>query len=141
MGVTCVSVKMVQMCKQTQHVELYTVVVQHLTQRQFNEKTQDKQTGHRTLQRDSDCQCVVVGEEIASGSKMTRGSDPAVGEDEGYGARAVHISFQRRLDNYGPPSIAKPSWVSVLDKLFVFPLTPWERRKQRNSTAKSVHHE
>ena len=40
----------------------------------MNTKEQDKQTGKRVLQRDSDC--VVVGEEIDTTRKMARGSDP-----------------------------------------------------------------
>ena len=57
-----------------QHVKRYTVIVEDLQQRQMHAKTQDKQTGMRALQQDSDC--VVVGEEIVSASKMSRGSGP-----------------------------------------------------------------
>ena len=75
LGVTCAPVKMVQKSKQLpQHVERYTVIVEDLQQRQLHAKTQDKQTGKRELQQDSDC--VVVGEEIGNASKMTRGSGP-----------------------------------------------------------------
>ena len=52
LGVTCAPVKMVQKCK----------------------PLQDKQTGKRPLQQDSDC--VVGGEEIGIASKMARGSGP-----------------------------------------------------------------
>jgi hypothetical protein len=66
---------MVQKCKPLpQHVEHYTVIVEDLQQRQLHAKTQDKQTDKRALQQDSDC--VVVGEEIGSVSKISRGSGP-----------------------------------------------------------------
>ena len=75
LGVTCAPVKMVQKCKPLpQHVERYTAIVEDLPQRQLHAKTQDKQTGKRTLDQDSDC--VVVGEEIGNASEMPRGSDP-----------------------------------------------------------------
>ena len=82
LGVTCAPVKMVQKCKPlSQHVERYTVIVEDLQQRQMHAKTQDKQTGKRVLQQDSDC--VVMGEEIVSASKMPRGSGPHVGSPQG----------------------------------------------------------
>ena len=75
LGVRCAPVKMVQKCKPLpQHVERYTAIVEDLQQRQLHQKTQDKQTVKRALQQDSDC--VVVGEEIGSASKMPRGSGP-----------------------------------------------------------------
>ena len=66
---------MVQKCKPLpQHVERYTVIVEDLQQRQMHAKTQDKQTGKRSLQQDSES--VVVGEEIGNARKMVRGSGP-----------------------------------------------------------------